>query len=195
MGLWRSLWYDIEQRWPQLAEKYQRARKWLNDHPKIIIGIAAVSAFILLVTAIALFMPEKPPKLPEYKKAWFYDLNTKKLFVARSNKIPPIDAPSGPLPNDQPAGVKAYVFSYVYHPNEAERFIGFLETTDPNAEQTTPDSPTPETFARQWGHGKLICRPDDPQWVPGNSPQARIILREVLRPNENGERPQYCPPK
>jgi hypothetical protein len=90
---------------------------------------------ILLTTVIGLLSSGEAPKVKEYKKGWFYDLNTGKLFVAKSKLIPPIEAPSGPLENGKPAGVKAYVFSYKYEPNESERFIGFLETFTPESNQ------------------------------------------------------------
>jgi len=188
MGFWRSIRYDIEQRWPKLIEKYQLARKWFNDHPGIIIIIAVASVSILLVTAIAVLTPEKPPKLPESKKAWFYDLNTGELFVDKADEVPPIEAPSGPLPNGQPAGVKAYVLTYVSEPNESEKFIGFLETTNPDAQAQYNGS-------GHWGQGKIIRRLEDQLWVPGDSKQARAILEEAFRPNENGEPPRYCPPE
>lgn len=162
----------------------------------ILITIISVSVFALLGIAKWLTRPEKPIRLEDYKKAWFYDLNTGKLFVARSDQIPPIQAPSGPLPNGEPAGVKAYVLSYVYDPNEFERFIGFLETTDPRVRSDSPSTVgTNAGRAAQWGKGKLICKVRYKQWVPANSRQGRAILEEAFIPNENGERPYYCEPK
>lgn len=196
MGFWRSLRYDFEQRWPQLAEKFQPARQWLNDHPGIIIIVTVASVLMLLVVTIAVLIPERPARIPESKKAWFYDLNTGELFVDKADKVPPVEAPSGPLPNGQPAGVKAYVLTYVSEPNEAERFIGFLETTDPNAQKSATEASEAETAShRQWGRGMLIRTLDDERWVRGDSGQGRTIRIEAFRPNENGERPIYCPPE
>ncbi|GAH59861.1 unnamed protein product, partial [marine sediment metagenome] len=129
--------YELKERLERLA-----IRKWINQNPKIIIGITVVSVFVLLTIVIGLLSGGKAPKIKDYKKAWFYDLNTGKLFIAKSDQIPPIDAPSGPLRiespsgplrNGGPAGAKAYVFSYADEPNESNRFIGFLETTVPRA--------------------------------------------------------------
>ena len=196
MGFWRSLRYDIEQRWPKVAEKFQPARQWLNDHPGVIITVTVASVFIMFVVTIAILIPDRPPRIPESKKAWFYDLNTNKLFVDKLDKVPPVEAPSGPLSNGQPAGVKAYVLTYVSEPNEAERFIGFLETADPNAQKSAIEASEDETTARRhWGRGMLIRTLDDERWVPSNSGQGRTILIEAFRPNENGERPIYCPPE
>ncbi|MFB0524031.1 MAG: hypothetical protein ACETVZ_00700, partial [Phycisphaerae bacterium] len=152
--------------------------------------------FALLGIAKWLTIPDKPIRLEDYKKAWFYDLNTGKLFVAESDQIPPIEAPSGPLPNGRPAGVKAYVLSYVYDPNESERFIGFLETTDPKRQSDSSRMvDTNAGSAKQWGKDKLICKVKYKHWVPANSRQGRAIVEEAFIPNENGERPHYCWPK
>lgn len=179
--------YEIQQRWEQLAGA---VREKVNQNPKIVIAITAVSVSILLLIVIGQFTSGGTvKKIEDYKKAWFYDLNTGELFIARSDVIPPIEAPSGPLPNGQPAGVKAYVFTYTYEPNESEVFIGFLETTNPNAEQDASDS------AQQWGQGKLVRRIDDEQWMPGNSREGRTILEEIFLPNKSGETPSYYPPE
>ena len=189
------LGYEIQQRSEQLAAKLLAVRQWINAKPRIIIGITAISVFILLMIVIGQLIPDKAPKIEEYKKAWFYDLNTGKLFTAKSDAVPPVKAPSGPLPNGQPAGVKAYVFTYAYEPNESERFIGFLEIADPSFEKEKTAPAASNTGGTQrWGQGKLIRRVEDKQWVAGDSKQGRAILEEALLVNENGERPEYCPP-
>ena len=189
--------YEIREKWEWLAEKLLAARGWINQqNPRIIIGITAVCVLVLLTTVIGLLSPGEAPKVKEYKKAWFYDLNTGKLFIAKSGLIPPIKAPSGPLGNGKPAGVKAHVFTYAYEPNESERFIGFLETTDPNAVRDSSESGKPRTdSAKSWGQGKLFRRVQDEQWIPGSSKEGRAILDGVFLPNENGERARYCRPE
>ncbi|MBA7477059.1 hypothetical protein ES707_12457 [subsurface metagenome] len=191
------LGYEIRERWERLVEKLLAARGWLNrQNPKIIIGITVVCGLLLLTTVIVLLSGPEAPKVKEYKKGWFYDLNTGKLFVAKSKLIPPIEAPSGPLPDGSLAGVKAHVFTYVYEPNESERFIGFLETSDPNAEKDSSVSAKPKTDgAASWGRGKLFRRIEGEKWVSGSSREGRAILEEVLLPNENGERARSCRPK
>jgi len=189
--------YEMQQRWERTAGKLLVVRNWLNQRdPRIIIGITCVSAIVLVVVAISLLIPEKTAKIEESEKAWFYDLNTGRLFTAKSDLIPPIEAPSGPLPDGEPAGVKAYVFSYAFEPNESERFIGFLEIADPNAkEDSAVFIKSKITGAEQWGRGKLIRRVEDEYWFAGDSYESRAILEEVFLPNENGERPFYCRPK
>ncbi|MFB0525462.1 MAG: hypothetical protein ACETVZ_07955, partial [Phycisphaerae bacterium] len=52
----------------------------------ILITIIGMLLFALLGIAKWLTIPDKPIRLEDYKKAWFYDLNTGKLFVAESDQ-------------------------------------------------------------------------------------------------------------
>ncbi len=199
--------YEIREQWERLGARLLPARRWINQqNPKIIIGITAASVFLLLTIVIWMW-PEKTLEEVELSvKAWFYDLNTGQLFVGKDDQIPPIEAPSGPLRIESaagplqeggPAGVKAYVFSYVDEPNESERFIGFLETSVPREimERLESIKPKAEGDTERWGYGKLVRRLEDKYWVPGDSDEGRTILKEVYLPNKNGERPDYCPPE
>jgi hypothetical protein len=191
------LGYEIREKWEWLAAKLLDVRRWINrQDPRIIIGITAVTVFVLLVVVISLLSKPEAPEIQEFKKAWYYDLNTGKLFVAKSSLIPPIKAPSGPLPDGSLAGVKAHVFTFATEPNESERFVGFLETSDPNAEKDISGSAKRKTDSTaSWGRGKLFRRVEGDKWVSGSSKEARAILEEVFLPNENAERPRSCRPK
>jgi hypothetical protein len=182
--------YEIKEWWERLA-----IRRWINRNPRLIMSVTAVSLLVLLVIVTWLLLPGKNIEVEQHEQEWFYDLNTGKLFTARSGQIPPIKAPSGPLPNGQPAGVRACVLAYADDPNDAERFIGFLETTDPTRQ--SDGARAAETNAggiETWGKGKLIRRVEDKQWVPADSSEGQAILTEAFMPNENGERPHYCRP-
>jgi len=189
--------YEIRENWEKAAAKFGILRRWINrQDPRIIIGITGVTVFILFVVVISVLSGPDAPEVKEFKKAWYYDLNTGKLFAAKSSLVPPIEAPSGPLPDGRPAGVRAHVFTFSAEPNESDRFIGFLETTDPNAGINGSGSEGERTggFA-SWGHGKLIRRVEDEKWVSGGSKEARAILEEAFARDENAERPRSCPPK
>jgi len=187
---WNYICYEIRQRWEQLE-----VRKRINTNPRLIIGITCASVFVLLMIILEL-MQAKSLKIQDYKKEWFYDLNTGTLFVARSGQAPPIDAPSGLLPNGEPAGVRAYVFSYASEPNESNYFIGFLEIHDTQTKNDRPVPVKPVTGgAQQWAQGKLIRRVEDERWVPAGSSKGWAILQEIFLPNENGERASYYPPR
>jgi hypothetical protein len=140
--------------------------------------------------------PEGTAKVDLGEKEWFYDLNTGKLFTANKGLTPPIEAPSGPLPDGRPAGVRAYVLSYAFEPNESERFIGLLETTDPRGgDENLPSGEGYASAARQWAKGKLFRTVEDERWVPADSRLGQAIWQKAFIPNENGEPPHYCPPK
>ena len=189
--------YEIQQKREWLTAKLLDVRRWINrQDPRIIIGITAITVLVLVIVVISLLSGPEVPEVQEYTKAWYYDLNTGKLFVAKKDLLPPIEAPSGPLPDGSPAGVKAHVFTFTADPNESERFIGFLETSDPNAEIEFDSSGSQKIdSAASWGQGKLFRRVDDDKWVCGSSKEGRAILEEALERNENGKRALYCRPR
>ena len=125
-----------------------------------------------------------------------HDLNHQRLFPVKSGQLPPIEAPSGPLANGAPAGVRAYVFTYSDDPNTTDTFIGFLETIDPNVDKSSIGFMDlrvsgAETFSK----GRLIRRTKDTEWVEAISEEGRAILKEAFRKNESGKIPQYIAPK
>ena len=187
--------YEFRHRWERFQNHFRRLpiRKWINENPRIIVGLTVVSALVLLVIVIRMLVPNRPVTFEDSEKSWFYDLNTGKLFAAKSELVPPIEAPSGPLSNGEPAGVLAYVFSYSSEPNESQRFIGFLEIPDPNFSPNSANSQL--SGAKRWGQGKLIRRVEDKQWVSANSKEGQAILREFFQPNEEGEVAVYHLPE
>jgi len=70
-------------------------------------ALCAVAAIAAITSAFWVFGD------PGYQpgKTWFYDLNTQELFAAPGDLVPPIEAPSGPLPDGTPAGVQAMVLA------------------------------------------------------------------------------------
>ncbi|MFB0553852.1 MAG: hypothetical protein ACETWQ_11120 [Phycisphaerae bacterium] len=182
--------YEIKERWERLA-----IREWLSRSPKLVIGVSAVLVVGLIVFGIWLTLPKKVVEVENYEKDWYYDLKHRRLFVARKGQVPPIGAPSGPLANGEPAGVRAYVFTYSNEPNTTETFIGFLETTDPNVDKSSiGPMDLRVSGAEIWGKGRLIRRVKDEKWVSANSEEGRAILKETFRQNEAGEIPHYFPP-
>lgn len=183
--------FEIRAKWEQLP-----VRRWINNNPRVVISITGFSVFVLLLVVITQLTPEKTVRIERIEKEWFYDLNTGKSFAAKKGLTPPIKAPSGRLADGQPAGVRAYVLTYAYEPNESELFIAFLETTDFNSRSDSPLTANSRVSgAEEWGKGKLVRRPEDERWVPADSVEGLAILEEAFAPNENGERPYYYPPK
>jgi hypothetical protein len=162
------------------------SRRWINNNPKLVVTVAALSTIILVVAIIPLFRAKKIEPIKPSGNQWYYDLNTQELFIAPKGLPVPTDAPSGPLPNGEPAGVRACLLSFALEPNESETFIGYLETSDPNAKNLTGGS---------WDQGKLIRRIQDEQWFTTKSPQGQDIIQEAFRADMDGERPIYVRPK
>ncbi len=182
--------YEIKEWWERLA-----IRDWLSRSPILVISASAVSVFVLIGIVVWLTLPKEVVEVDNYEKDWFYDLKHRGLFVGRMGQIPPIEAPSGPLPNGEPAGVRAYVFTYSNEPNTTETFIGFLETTDPNIDKSSLGHVDLRVSGAEiWGQGRLIRKVKDEKWVPANSEEGRVILKETFRQNETGEIPHYYPP-
>jgi len=188
--------YTLQEKWEDLSERLRlpEAREWINGNPQFVVSAALISGIVLLTIGMWLLIPDKPAPVQTIEEEWFYDLNTGKLFTAEKGLTPPIEAPSGPQPDGEPAGVRAYVLAY--KPNESEPFIGFLETSAPNDVKTRwPTRPMRRSAATQWGWGKFLRRIEDERWVPADSSQGRQIFDEAFAPNADGERPIYCRPE
>jgi hypothetical protein len=190
MGIEIPEWVKYE-----LAERYHKGRRWVNDNPKAVWGITSVSVFILLLILISILSGGSRPEVAAPKKAWFYDLNTGKLFVGRASRAGPIKAPSGSLENGEPAGVKANVFTYANEPNENELIIGYMEKPDPNVTLEGIEVRKVGGSAGRWGEGKLVRTVEDPNWVAATSHKGRNILREATKRDSMGRIARYHAPK
>jgi hypothetical protein len=179
----------------ELVERFNKSRRWVNENPKAVWGIASVSFFVLLLVLIGLLSGDSRPEVKPPKKAWFYDLNTGELFVDRASKEGPIEAPSGALANGEPAGVKANVFTYANDPNENDLFIGYLERPDPNVTLEGVEVKKVGGSASRWGEGKLVRTVEDANWVSATSNKGRGILRGATKRDSMGRIARYHAPK
>lgn len=162
-------------------------REWLNAHPLLAFGTAGLSLMLVGLVLVWTLWPAPGESFPQAKTAWFYDINTGKLFEASPKKTGPIAAPSGPASNGGLAGFRAHVYSYVRNPNESELFVGFLEQPDPESESKCSASDMRELD--RWTQSRLIRRPKDKDWVRASSPEGQAILEEMIRPNKKGQTP------
>jgi hypothetical protein len=106
-------------------------RAWLNKHA---IKVTAVVLILIVGSMYAIYRETAQPdqrSVPIFN-AYFYDLETGKLFVARMSEPSPIPAP-GALPGATPTGVKANVFACHTCEDEKDRFVGFVEMYTPEA--------------------------------------------------------------
>jgi len=130
---------------------------------------------------------------------WFYDMGSGKLFVVKSTRIPPIEAPSGPMANGHAAGVRARVFSCGDCSDRSERFIGWLEKHTPEAkqamvhQQTDDGSPEPQSNIT-YLQGLLVRSVDGYYWVEADSDEGRQIMQVSRKRCPNGTVPHSCFP-
>ena len=182
--------YELKGWWERLA-----IRDWLKRSPILVLSISVIFVVGVLAFLFTLTLPKEEVVVDIAEKQWFYDLKHQRLFIEKK-QLPPIEAPSGPLANGQPAGVRAYVFTYSDDPNTTDTFIGFLETIDPNTDKSTiGPMDLRVSGAEMFANGRLIRRIKDKKWVPANSQEGKAILKETFRKNEAGKIPQYIAPK
>lgn len=190
--------YETQHRIERAQERFQalRVRESLNDSPKAIAIIAVASVLLLVIAFWSIRRPAVERRYDPGKTAWFYDMNTGKLFVAKNKGPDPITAPSGPSPDGGPAGFRAHVYSYVLHPNESELFVGFLQKSAPD--DGSAQRASVKNSAPDWLAGTLIrgIDADEPcPWVSPASREGREIMESLTRPNERGQSPIYQLPK
>ena len=179
----------------ELIDRWRKARSFVNRNPRAVWGITLASGFVLFLVLISILSRPSRPQPQVSKRAYFYDLNTHELFIARADEQGPIVAPSGPMPDGKPAGVRAYVYTYVSDPNENELLVRYLEKPDPNYAKKTDELEQVVSAKLDWGRGKLLRRPDDKEWVPADSSQGIAIVREAAKRDPNGRIPRFYTPK
>jgi len=190
--------YDVQHRIERFRERFERLhiRESLNSNPKAVAVIAVASVLLLVVAVWMIRRPVAEGRFRQGKTAWFYDMNTGKLFVGSSKASGPIEAPSGPLPDGGPAGFKAHVYSYVLDPNASELFVAFLQK--PAVDDDPTQRASVEDGVPDWAVGTLIRRLDgsEPQpWVTPMSRQGREIIESLTNPTERGQSPIYQLPE
>jgi hypothetical protein len=171
-------------------KKLQLVRQLINSNPKIVIRTAIVSGAIFLLILIFKLISYNPSSEVLNPRVWFFDLNTKELFADDGEKIPPIDAPSGTLENGERAGVRAYVFNYGQEPNQ-QKIIAYLEKFTPEGKDCVYDCRTAGTkvtkeMIAEMNKNRLVCCPNNVNWVSANSEEGKEILRSVFK-NRKGQ--------
>ena len=154
-------------------------------------GIATVIMGMMIFAALGFLalriwgMLNPPPPPEDIVMGYFYDLNTKTLYVMPADTKIPMERPSGPFEGD-PAGVRAHVFACGQCAEESKRFIGYLEKPIPEADRPPPDDPRSEVT--------LVKRPEDSKWVESDSREAAAIREAVFSRCTATERANFCRP-
>ena len=150
--------------------------------------IASVVILLVLIGSVVAIVREVvgPPIPQGPTQAWFYDLNTAKLFPGPIDSIPPIPAPSGPLPDGTLAGVLAHVHTCKTCA-EAERAVVYLETRTPEAQakvaalrKVPPHTDPPPEIRNANCEGILVRLPSDTRWIDNKTQEGRAIEDQTL---------------
>ncbi|MDX1681627.1 MAG: hypothetical protein R3336_00775 [Phycisphaeraceae bacterium] len=188
--------------------KAKNIRQWLNKNSALA-TVAMIAVLALAIGAIAWQM-KGPSYAPVSVDTWFYDLKSGEVFVAKSDRTPPIKTDNGPLANGMPAGVRALVFA-CGSCETGEQFIGWLqmELTDEQAQRllaknddgSGPEgtessnvdlTPEDRVFIRS---GEVPVRPElVGKWVQKTSVLGTEIMETVLGHCGGASSPQPCKP-
>ena len=147
------------------------------------------SVLALAVCGVLIVRSVAPPPPTQIRHAWFYDLETGKLFVGSIDSIPPIPSPTGHKgPNGDDLGVRAIVFSCGACDDESKRYVAYLETVSPDAkdailaqverEKKQADAgqmPDPPRYDPNL-YGRFITVPEQKNWFPKDSKEASALL-------------------
>jgi hypothetical protein len=157
-------------------------RSHFEQHSSVVLA-AAVSVIVVTGLFIVWWIWPRSAVAP-HPMAYFYDLNTRELFVGPAAPGP-VETGSGPYKGQMPAGVRAHVYCCGPYRQGSEKFIGYLEI--PFNELPESDRPRgikidPEVE----GAEVLIRRVDGDTWYDATSPEGQRIKQEV------GDR---CPPE
>lgn len=163
--------------------------------------IGIVAAVLLIVALAAIYRQVCEPggaRLPA--QIWFYDLNTGKLFPASIDSVPPIAAPSGPLPTGEPAGVLAHVVTCTTC-DESERIIVYLGTRSPEAQARLAElrkipagTEVPAELRSAAEEGVLVRSLGDSTWTDQRTLAGRSIEDDPPRGNCQGRNLRRCYP-
>ncbi len=187
-----------------------RVRGWMKDHP-IHTCAASLTLIVFCLTCNAVFLTKPAVEAAAFEQVpqhWYYDLNTKQLFVAKSGQVAPIAAPSGPYKGagakgkNLPAGVRAFVYSCTSCEVKSRQFIGHLEVFHPSTKDridTLHDGKAIqvgssfEQIANSTGP-PLVADPIMLNWVPKGSPKGYEILSKTFDACEDDSAPRACLP-
>jgi hypothetical protein len=169
-----------------------------------ILKLVAACALLGFATTL-LFWGGGGPE-PDTRQAYYFDPQTRQIYVGPSSGIAPIHAPSDAENTEEPTGVRAYIFccgpcdtSYDgMNPQEiaaAGAIIGWLERYTPEGRDILMRSNTqrPDTDFETGISNKLIRSVDSEQWYPAESPAGNRIRFEVRQHCEDGS-PNLCTP-
>jgi len=131
----------------------------LNMTRKNVIGLT-VSALLIVLAAVFYRGLSAPNNRPGNNQlGYYFDLNTRELFVRNGTMRPPIEAPSGVDEGGNPTGVRAYVYGKTAG-DVKDIEIAFLENEVPG--------------------GTVISAPDVIKWISATSVQGAKLRQSCV---------------
>lgn len=159
-----------------------------NSEPSNLQRNLTIAVCIFVIAGAGYFIVRALIPRPEpIPNAYFFDLNTKKIFIASASERAPIATPSGPFENE-PAGVRLFVFSCSPCPNlngktldEVKALgatVGWLERYSPEAQKKlNAGDHNPETLIE----GVQIRAANGARWLAPNTREATAIRESISR--------------
>lgn len=170
-----------------------KLRSILDDNPTI--GLFAALLVLACSLGAILFYVFSGNSGPQPIDVYFYDMETRELFAAKSTDIAPIESPSGGT------GVRAYVYACNDCSDPNDRFIAYVEMFTPaykeaviNPQPITPENQDNEmniTMIMEEGH--LIARPGSDKWMLAASDRSFALISDIGK-DCNGGVPINCLP-
>lgn len=182
-----------------------KARDWMNNNSALV----TIAAVVLLVISLGvIIMQTRGPGSVRAIDLYFYDLNTGKLFVAKSDHIPPIKAPSGPFGEQGlPGGVRAHVFSCgecgdftgmtAEQVVQAGGYIAYLEMYTPQGKAALtadPSDPNAAPMMIDPMEQTLVKPVDGDQWMSMYSERGYRMTDAAMQQCPDGSPGQACRP-
>lgn len=186
-----------------------KVRDWMNNNSALVTILAVV---VLVISLGVIIMQTRAPGAGGRTiDLYYYDLNTGKLFVGKSDEIPPIEAPSGPYqnaPGNLPAGVRAHVYACGECPDvtnmtaeEAQQAgvtIAYLEMYTPEGKAaltgSTEGEPSPEMMMDPMEHQLVRLPAAESRWVPAYSEPGYRLTEGAIPNCPTGEPAVPCRP-
>lgn len=142
-----------------------------------------------MIDEMSAAMPQDQPRVVD---VFFMDTADGSLFIDKSDQLPPVVAPSGKQ------GVRAFVFACGDCGNEANRFVGWLETYTPEAYKaimTPQPNPNGEMDIYELvENGHMVASPVQKRWVKANS-EAGFKIMDAIQNKCGNEAPRPCFPR
>lgn len=148
-----------------ISDKIYNFRQWTNEHPKIVIPIVAAIVIVAIIWGVTVMRGPQPMD-PGERDAFYYDLETREVFKAPADRIPPFERDNGHM------AVRAVMYKEPGAPDE-EAFVAYLQKLSAEAREN------PSMRYELPGEGLLIRRPDDDSWHPAVGQYYEDILAEL----------------